>query len=131
MQSNKDFCKHLSKVAADKSSSRPILMPIGSVQAISLFLKSAVLYSFMSSSISVFLSRHSNTSLSVIETSFCQFRKFSELGRMLTRVFLDHKTCTQYLDSRFNFTILVIKRALEATGIFLRRSHGLGKLRCF
>ena len=83
----------------------------------------------MSSSISVFLSRHSNTSLSVIETSFCQFRKFSELGRMLTRVFLDHKTCTQYLEGRFNLTILVIKRALEATGIFLLRSHGLGKLR--
>ena len=75
-------------------------------------------------------------SLSVIETSFCQFRKFSERGRMLTHVFLDHKTCTQQLVLGKNlFTILAErlflllisrdKRALEATGIFLMRSHAL------
>ena len=69
-------------------------------------------------------------SLSVIETSFCQFRKFSERGRMLTHVFLDHKTCTQQLvlgkiflqfwrRDYFYYLYLVIKELWKQQAFFL------------
>ena len=69
-------------------------------------------------------------SLSVIETSFCQFRNFSERWRMLTHVFLDHKTCTQQLvlgkiflqfwwSDYFYYLYLVIKELWKQQAFFL------------
>ena len=127
MQSNEDFCKHLS---SRQKSSRPILMAI-----ISLYFYFLSRQQFRTLSCQVQLVFFSLivirvASLSVIETSFCQFRKFSERGRMLTHVFLDHKTCTQQLvigkiflqfwrRDYFYYLYLVIKELWKQQAFFL------------
>ena len=127
MQSNEDFCKHLS---SRQKSSRPILMAI-----ISLYFSFSSRQQFRTLSCQVQLVFFSLivirvASLSVIETSFCQFRKFSERGRMLTHVFLDHKTCTQQLvlgkiflqfwrRDYFYYLYLVIKELWKQQAFFL------------
>ena len=127
VQSNEDFCKHLS---SRQKSSRPILMAI-----ISLYFSFLSRQQFRTLSCQVQLVFFSLivirvASLSVIETSFCQFRKFSERGRMLTHVFLDHKTCTQQLvlgkiflqfwqRDYFYYLYLVIKELWKQQAFFL------------